>query len=266
MEKRVSFFIAGVQKGGTTALFDILSQHNDVCFPERKELHFFDNESLDWAEPPYELLHAAFAPANDGALLGEATPIYVYWPNALERLKAYNPNAKIILLLRHPTFRAYSQWRMETTRGDEPLSFEACISEIGRDRVRIAPGGAHRVHSYVERGFYADQLQRIYSLFPKHQVLVQRTDHLWARPEETLQAVSRFLDLSGSIQKTGYVTPYEGKTSGSMTLSDRRHLDTLFRSQIMKTQEIANIDLSDWLSEDYAESIPQPLNVTAYRI
>lgn len=266
MTKRVSFFIAGVQKGGTTALFDILSQHSSVCFPKQKELHFFDNESIDWAAPPYELLHAAFAATNDRALLGEATPIYVYWPNALERLKAYNPAAKLILLLRHPTFRAYSQWRMETSRGDESLSFETCVSEIGRDRVRIAPGGAHRVYSYVERGLYAGQLQRIYSLFPKHQVLVQRTDHLWARPEETLQAVSRFLGLSGSIQATGYVTPYEGKHSASMSETDRRKLDTLFRSQIMKTQEIADIDLSDWLREDYAEPMPQPLNVNVYRI
>ena len=101
----VSFLIAGVQKGGTTALYDYLSDYPDVALSRIKEVHFFDDEGQDWRRPDYRAYHARFeAPA--GRPCGEATPIYVYWPNALERVAAYNPAMRFIVTLRDPVERA----------------------------------------------------------------------------------------------------------------------------------------------------------------
>src|ERR1700759_5079035 len=97
-EDRVAFIIAGVQKGGTTALFDYLAETPDLSLSRVKEVHFFDDEAQDWARPDYGAYHANFAPF-DGRPRGEATPIYLYWPKSLERIAAYNPSARLVVML-----------------------------------------------------------------------------------------------------------------------------------------------------------------------
>lgn len=170
----IDFFIAGVQKAGTTALAHYLSQHPGIDFCRVKESHHFDNERLDWSQPDRTGLHRHFDWSLSQRLRGDATPIYTYWPNALDRIRAYNPRAKLIIILRHPSFRAYSHWRMEMARHRETLPFEIAISKSGRQRVAEAPGGVHRTHSYVERGFYAEQVVGVLSRFPRGEFPAQR--------------------------------------------------------------------------------------------
>jgi hypothetical protein len=188
----VSFLIAGVQKGGTTALYDYLAEQGGVALSRIKETHFFDDESQDWARPDYAAYHAQFEPA-EGLPCGEATPIYSYWPNCLERARAYNPALRLVLLLREPVQRAWSHWRMEYARGAEREPFAWCIREGRRRLLDTEPWGHHREFSYVERGFYGEQLERLYGLFPKAQVLVLRAEDLRADPGPTLDRVRAFI-------------------------------------------------------------------------
>lgn len=191
---RVNFVIAGVQKGGTTALFDYLADYPDIQLSKVKETHFFDDEAVDWERPDYRRYHAHFE-AADGRICGEATPIYSYWPGSLERICAYNPAMKLILVLRDPVERAWSHWRMETMRGVEKAPFGWCIRQ-GRQRLFEAePWGHHREFSYVERGFYGEQLERLFGQFPKDQTLVLKSESLRAAPAPALASVRRFLGL-----------------------------------------------------------------------
>jgi hypothetical protein len=190
----VNFLIAGVQKGGTTALFDYLADYPDVALSRVKEVHFFDDEAVEWRAPDYAAYHRNFPPA-DGRPCGEATPIYLYWRGALERICAYNPAMRLILVLRDPVQRAWSHWRMEYARGAEREPFAWCIRE-GRQRLfAAAPWGWHREFSYVERGFYGEQLEQLFALFPREQALVLRAEDLRADPAAALAAVRRFLGL-----------------------------------------------------------------------
>ena len=202
--ERVSFVIAGAQKGGTTALFDYLSEAPDLSMSREKEVHFFDDDTRDWGRPDYGPYHAHFADA-DGRPRGEATPIYLYWPGSLERICAYNPAMKLIVLLRDPVARAWSHWRMEYARGAETHPFAWCIRQ-GRQRLfeaeppgttpwGAAPWGFHREFSYVERGFYGGQVEHALSHFPREQLLVLRSEDLRADPAATLASVRRFLGL-----------------------------------------------------------------------
>jgi hypothetical protein len=132
-QPRVSFIVIGVQKAGTTALHDYLADDPAIGLSDVKEVHYFDDETVDWAAPDYGAYHAHFA--DDGReIRGEATPIYVYWPNALDRIRAYNPAMRLILMLRDPVERAWSHWRMETARGVEQHSFAWCVRR-GRQRL-----------------------------------------------------------------------------------------------------------------------------------
>lgn len=192
MAPRVNFIVVGVQKAGTTALFDYLSDDPAYSLSKVKEVHFFDDESIDWAAPDYGLYHAQFEWERD-VLRGEATPIYLYWPRSLERIATYNPDVRLIVMLRDPVERAWSHWRMETSRGVETRPFSWCIRQ-GRARLfEHEPWGVHREFSYVERGFYGEQLARLFSIFPREQVLILTADELRRTPNEALPRVSQFL-------------------------------------------------------------------------
>jgi len=193
--KRVGFLVAGAQKAGTTALFDYLAELPELELPPVKEAHFFDDEErVDWSAPDYARYHGLFT--NPDRLWGEATPIYFYWPNALERIHAYNPAMRLIFLFRDPVERAWSHWKMEYARGKETEPFAWCIRD---GRARMAKGtpypGFHRVYSYVERGFYGRQLARALDLFPREQILVLSSEELKRDPDATLGAICDFLGI-----------------------------------------------------------------------
>jgi hypothetical protein len=194
-DPRLGFLVAGVQKAGTSALHAYLGDVPDLQMPAVKEAHFFDDEDgVDWRSPDPSALHALFA--DDGRLRGEATPITLYWPNALERVRAYNPAMKLVLLFRDPVERAWSHWRMEWAKRKESLPFADAIRD-GRARMAgSAPcPGFHRVFSYVERGFYGRQLARAQALFPDGQILCLPHRLLDREPEEAVRRVCAFLEV-----------------------------------------------------------------------
>jgi hypothetical protein len=220
----IAFIVAGVQKGGTTALFDYLGEEPGLSLSREKEVHFFDDETRDWAAPDYSAYHAHFAPP-DGRLRGEATPIYLYWPQSLERIQAYNPAMRLIVMLRDPVERAWSHWKMEYARGVETNPFAWCIRQ-GRQRLfapdptGARPWGFDRETSYVERGFYGEQLERLLGLFPRDQVLVLKSADLRADPGPALGQVRAFLGLPPGAPPAprevhvGHEMDYGGALSG----------------------------------------------------
>ena len=237
---RVTFVIAGVQKGGTTALFDYLGDDAGVALSDVKEVHFFDDETQDWAAPDYAAYHAHFPPA-DGRPCGEATPIYSYWPNSLERLAAYNPAMKVIVVLREPVQRAWSHWRMEYARGVETHDFGWCIRQ-GRQRLFDAePWGVHREFSYVERGFYAEQVERLFGLFPREQVLILRSDDLRADPGSALARVRAFIGLGPATPPSAREV-HVGRTDlPALTAADIDHLRTIYAADAVRLADLTGV-------------------------
>lgn len=255
--ERVQFFIAGVQKGGTTALDSMLRDHPSIQMARIKELHHFDDDAIDWSAPDHSRLHAAYDWAAMGAARGEATPITLYWPNALERLRCYNPRAKLLIGLRNPAFRAFSHWRMETKRGWDSLPFRQAVGPEGRQRVRDAPGRVHRVFSYVERGLYAHQIERLLTLFPRHQVLFFRTDRLWLQPGQVLDEVQDFIKVERRLAaQHRYVVPIDASDLGPIPAEQRQMLDQVFAADVQRTAALSSLDLSDWLRPNYREPMP----------
>lgn len=247
----VTFLVAGVQKGGTTALFDYLREHPALCLPAVKEVHFFDDETgVDWSAPDYGAYHARFLAERPapGALWGEATPIYTYWPNAIERIRAYHPAMKLIVVLRDPVERAWSHWRMERARGAETLTFADSI-RVGRARVADAAdgSGAHRVHSYVERGFYGAQIERLFANFPRQQVLLMRSDDLRGDPARILRNACDFLQIPAFetvVAKESHVG-VKSAAFENITPSDIQLLRTIYVDDQKKLKSLTGISFDD---------------------
>lgn len=253
---RADFFVAGVQKGGTTALDGLLRTCPGIAMASRKEPHFFDDDRIDWTRPDYDAFHIWFQPRPAGKTVsGESTPVYLYWPGALERIRAYNPDAKFIVCLRHPAFRAYSHWLMENAAGKDVLTFSEAIGERGRSRIGQSANGAHRVYSYVERGLYAGQIEKLLSLFPRESVLFLRTDRLWRDTDGVLREVCGFLGVEwrGTSGAPVYVSPNKAGRRPTLLPEDRRRLDAMFARDIARTQTLTGLDLADWRDPAYAE-------------
>jgi hypothetical protein len=200
---RVSFVIGGVQKGGTTALARFVGAHPQVVLPRDKEAHVFDDPMFDegWGVAGIDRRYGQhFAPGTEACLAGDATPIYLLHPRFVERIAAYNPAMKWVVILRHPLERALSQHHMERARGDERLPFWLALV-LERWRLRghaddFALRSPLRHQSYRLRGDYATQLDALYRHFPREQVLVLHNPALAAEPEATMRHVWGFLGLA----------------------------------------------------------------------
>ncbi|HEV2047365.1 MAG TPA: sulfotransferase [Chthoniobacterales bacterium] len=242
---RVDFVIGGTQKGGTSALDSFLRQHPQICMPEtKKELHFFDREEVD---RDYKKYHANFQPKPKHRVIGEASPIYMYWETAPYRIWNYNPKMKWILVLRNPVERAFSAWNMETKRGKEKLSFAKAV-EKELERCREALPLQHRVYSYIDRGFYAHQVRRLFNIFGEDNCLVLLNEELRANHKKTLRAVFDFLNVDNSFippEARVFEQEYEDKIDNELY----SRLIDIFHFDIKELERLLSRDLSAWYSK-----------------
>lgn len=242
VDRRINFIVAGVQKAGTTALYDYLAEDPNIGLSRVKEPHFFDDESIDWAAPDYAPYHAQFDEEGP-PIRGEATPIYLYWPRSLERIAAYNRRMKIIVLLRDPVERAWSHWKMEFARGAETEPFAWCIRQGRRRLLDSEPWGAHREFSYVERGFYGEQVQRLLDLFPRDQVLIAKVDDLRRDPNAVLAAVNAFLGAPppAAVTARSVHVGREMDYRSHLTEQDAAFLRTLYARDLARLEALTGL-------------------------
>lgn len=268
----VNFIIAGVQKGGSSALDAYLRKHPALCMaklrdipdyqndPDKKldyppkimafpkEPHFFDSDQY-FASPPvdYALYHRFFEPCAGKGLYGEATPAYTYWEPAARRMWEYNPRLKLIVLLRNPLRRAYSHWNMMRHLEIEPLSFEEALAQES-ERARAAAPLQNKPYSYIERGFYSEQLRRLWRFFPKEQVLLIKSEQLFQHPGEVLDEVCRFLEVA-PFPDTEPLQVNTGKYYEPMPASAKSLLRDIFYGEIKTLENRLPWDCGDWLDE-----------------
>ena len=239
--ERVDFVVAGVQKAGTTALHYFLAKHPHIALPRDQALHFFDQEKNFQGEPDYNRLHNNFDPGWRWRIAGEVTADYVYYTPALLRMARYNRAMKLIISLRNPTDRAFSHWNMRRAKGREPLDF---VDAIKHDQEQISAGGL-RGNAHIERGFYTPQLERVFELFPRDQVLVLKYEDFRRDHARTLDQVFDFLgidrlpNLKNAEQNAG---PYQRK----MTAGERAEVSAIFSEDISRLEELLGWDCSNW--------------------
>jgi len=246
VKQTVGFVICGTQKGGTSALDVYLREHPEICMADVKEVHYFDNEEhFSGGKPDYSKYHAWFSPKKNHSILGEATPIYMYWNDSPKRIWEYNPNMKLIVMLRNPIERAYSHWNMERSRNADNLSFWEAISNE-KERCREALPQQHRVYSYIDRGFYLEQLRRLWTYFPKDKVLILKNEDLKQKPDETLNYVCEFLGVcqfKNVIARDVHSRPYVSRISEK----ENDYLRSIFEPEIKELEAELNWNCGNWI-------------------
>jgi len=202
------FLIVGAQRAGTTSLYKYLASHPEVGRVRfGKGVHYFDtnfDRPLSWYKAHFPLDAARVPFLRGPSLVGEGAPYYMFHPQCPQRIEATLPGAIIIAILRDPIERAHSQWVHETARGFETLPFgEAIEAEDqrlnGADADLVEPGGrnfSHQHHSYVARGQYAGQIDRLWDTFGRDRVLVLPSSRLFATPGDVYAETLSFLGLA----------------------------------------------------------------------
>lgn len=188
--------------------------------------------------------HTNFDPGRAGSVVGEATPVYMYWYAAPRRVWEYNSEMKWILLLRNPIERAYSHWNMERSRGAECLPFLEALKRE-RERCRAALPEQHRVFSYADRGFYSEQIRRLWHLFPAAQTLILKSEELQGSPAETLDRVCDFLGV-GEMPAATYEMKHVGNYRSAMSDVEREYLKDVFAVEIGALEKLLGWDCGDW--------------------
>ena len=201
------FLIVGAQRAGTTSLYKYLAAHPDVGRVRLgKGVHYFDtnfDKSFAWYRAHFPLDGSRLPLIEGVRSVGEGSPYYMFHPECPKRIDALLPGVKVIAILRDPIERAHSQWVHETSRGFETLAFaEALDAETERLRdtesLLVERGGTsfeHQHHSYVARGQYADQVQRLWDVFGRDRVLVIASPRMFSDPAAVYAETLEFLGL-----------------------------------------------------------------------
>ena len=204
-EKRPDFFIVGAPRCGTTALATYLSEHPDI-YMAKKEMHFFGADlrfGPQFFRRDCDAYRAEFAQWNGQTRTGEASVWYLFSKQAAAEIKAYNPDARIIILLREPISMLYSLYHYFLYDGNEHLpSFEeALAAEKDRSMGQRITRQTYFVQGLAYRAVvhFAEQVQRYFDLFGRERVHVIIYDDLAADTVGTYRATLSFLGVSDSV-------------------------------------------------------------------
>ena len=223
-----NFFLVGAGKAGTTSLFHYLDQHPDIYMSPVKEPSFFSLETRPENFDPafrklgYELEERMgvflrgpmtekisggivrdwndymrlFLNAQNQHAVGEASVCYLWSRTAAVGISNRFPQARILIVLRSPAERAFSQYLHNMSDG--------FISQSFRDYVRASQQSGHRglgVHEpFLEMGLYADQVQRFFDRFPRQQIGIWFYEDTKARPQQFMREVLEFLNVDSSFR------------------------------------------------------------------
>jgi hypothetical protein len=250
------YLIIGAQRSGTTSLYQYLAQHPAVGRPILgKGAHFFDTNysgDLDSYRAYFPTsAYRWYVKLTRGleVVTGEGSPYYLAHPHAPHRIAEALPHVKLIALLRDPVARAYSHYHHEVARGFEDLSFEEAIDQEPRrlagelEKMRVDPAYnsfSYQHHTYLTRGRYAEHLEVWYSLFPKEQMLVLRSEDLWADPDGTYRKVLDFLGVPPiSLRAYGRFNP---RQYAEMAEATRQRLVEYFAEPNRDLYELLGVD------------------------
>lgn len=203
--------IAGMPKCGTTALYYYLLAHPQVLAASSKEVGFFTQHfalGVRWYRSFFPFSARVWMRSK---MLGGAcvmacdhTPSYALYPRAAERIADTIPGVKLIFLLRNPVDRAYSHYQHEFRTGHETLDFRAAVAaEPGRvadewSRLQDEPvyhSPTYIRHAYLDQGDYRKQLEPFFRHFGRDNILVIKSEDLFAHPQATVDATVQFLGL-----------------------------------------------------------------------
>ena len=185
------FIGIGAQRTGTSWIYACLYEHPEICMP-RKEINFFSRER-NW-DRGFSWYERVFAECPPGAIAGEFSTSYLTDPTSPARIRRRYPGVRLIVSLRHPVDRAYSNYLNDIVAGTVPAAMGF------REALRSHP-------EYLESGRYARYLKNYLDLFPRERLLVSIFDDARRDPRTTIESTYRFLGVDPAFRPSMLTRP-----------------------------------------------------------
>ena len=211
MQIKPNVFLIGVQKSATTSLYNWIAQHPDVCGPtSTKDTPFFiDDKLYNKGFSFLESIYSKYYENQKVIINGSAHT--VYFEKALKRLSNYNPEAKIILVLRNPVERAISAYNFAVKRN---LDDKDLLSSIDEEHLRLKSDDVQILSetTYIDHGRYFKQISMLRNYFKEENTLILFYKDVKHNPEQVIKETYSFLNLDPqfnpelkALNKTGTV-------------------------------------------------------------
>jgi len=197
------FMIVGGQKCGTTSMHNWLNQHPDICMSNPKEPKFFE---IDYwkGKTWYENNHYYHNCPDNMKFYGEARPQNILVKYVPDRIEQYDPDTKIVIMIRNPVNRFISAWnhfkvmrpgreiRSLVQTVDESIeNFDLdCFDSEEKFYSNLDPAGGPYGGRYLEHGYYIDLIRRYYDRFDTHIIV---TEDMIDYPQWVYQSLLDFL-------------------------------------------------------------------------
>lgn len=260
IRKLPDFLIIGAAKCGTTSLYSFLTQHFQIAPARRKEIYFFDRnyeKGLWWYRahfPVFFQKQKSNRAINNELITGEATPCYLFHPHAPKRVLSVIPNVKLIIMLRNPIERAFSNYNMNVRKGYEQLSFEEAIEKeeerlsgrldkMLKDEKYQSFNRQH--YSYLARGIYVDQLKNWMDKFSENQFLILSSKEFHKNIENCLNKIFDFLNISKAGSMPSDFIRHNYAPYPKIAENTRRQLAKYFEPHNQRLYDFLGIDF-EW--------------------
>ena len=232
--KLPTFLIVGVQKAGTTSIYNYLQAHPQVYMSRIKETNFLEQ---DWEKFSSEKRNgngivtiadyaALFENVTDEIAIGEASPNYLfYYESSAARIKKYVPDAKLIAVLRNPVERAYSDYLMHIRDAidHQVISFREHIEKKANTSFTIL------------KGFYATPLKYYLEQFDAEQVKVFLYDDLCANSVEFMQDFYAYIGVDPDFKPNTEKKVQQAKIPKNQAINNLLQSNNPFRSLAANT-------------------------------
>ena len=229
---QVNTLVIGAGRSGTTSLCSLLEGHREVCFSNIKEVHYFSIPDLYRRGEGY--YHSFFRRYRGEPVVASADTYLLMDHEAIQRVHAYNPEMKIIVLLRDPVARAWSSYHYSVSYGHHGAYADFLDSPEKEKNIRDEKDIVRRNNAgHFYGGLYYEHLHRWAEAFPGEQMLLLKTETLKEAPEELTRELYTFLDLvpDGSVPGTANQAAVPRSLKLERFLLDR---DRFFRKVIRK--------------------------------
>tara|TARA_B100001109_G_scaffold190025_1_gene156654 strand:- start:1489 stop:2388 length:900 start_codon:yes stop_codon:yes gene_type:complete len=204
--KKPNFIIAGFPKCGTTSLHHYLNEHPEIFMPEQKELHFFTFKILSKLKngPKDDIVKqmqinssekylSYFQNVKNEIAIGDASPSYINYPSEFSKIKEYLNDPKVIIILRDPINRAYSNYLHLKREHRETMSFK---DALGVEEERIKNNYSDFWY-YKFNSTYYEKIIKAKTTFSS--VLILTIEELDKDPAVTMKKVYKFLGVDNSF-------------------------------------------------------------------
>lgn len=240
-------FIIGAQKAGTTPLVRYLAQHPEILVSSDKEVDFFGSATRQPLGTTFYHRHFQTYDRRKQVAI-EASPHYLFAPHAARDLHAYNPQARILCLLRDPVSRAFSAYRMyqrflqtdphffqkwnaryytpeeQATLLPRPRTHAEDLKLAVQEEIRAHRDGRLYEWHLLEYGLYARNLSRYVDRFPREHILLLPSHDLAANTAQSLEGICTFFELSAFDWQKADLRKSHQETKGASPPAEARQL------------------------------------------